>query len=74
MKVLKEKLLKFHNEYIRKTQQYDQYYEDHSRISQEIQMKHQALEAFKETVAVFKDQISLHETFQKQVAQHEMAK
>ncbi len=39
---------------------------------QEIQLKNQALDAFKETVKVFEDQIELHNNFQKQAASHEV--
>lgn len=41
---------------------------------QELQLKHQALDAFQETVTVFEDQIKLHERFQKEGAPHEMHK
>ena len=74
VELVKQKLLDHHLAYMDKTQTYDSLYEAHSRISQEVQLKHQALDAFKETVAVFKDQLKLHENFHKQAAQHEMGK
>ena len=41
---------------------------------QEIQLKYQALDAFKETVQVFKDQLDLHESHAKNAALHEQSK
>lgn len=46
-------------QYLEKRSQYDVLYEQHSRLSQEMQLKHQALDAFKETLIVFKEQIEL---------------
>ncbi len=74
VEMVKAMLLEHHRDYMSKTQQYDELYEKHSRITQEIQLKQQALGAFRETVDVFKDQIKLHETFQKQAQPHEVQK
>ena len=40
--------------------EYDNHYEQHSHLNQELQLKHQALDAFKETVKVFEEQLELH--------------
>ncbi|XP_064626241.1 phosphatidylinositol 3-kinase regulatory subunit alpha-like isoform X2 [Lineus longissimus] len=69
-----ERLTEIKQEYKAKTEEYDSLYEKHSRTTQEIHVKHQALEAFKETVLVFEDQVNLHERFQKEAAPHEMQK
>ena len=74
VKIMQETLMEHHRDYMAKTQQYDELYEKHSRITQEIQLKQQALGAFRETVEVFKDQIRLHESFQKQAQAHEVEK
>ena len=71
---VKQKLLEHHREYIDKTQTFDKLYEEHSHVSQELNIKHQALEAFKETVSVFEDQLKIHESYQRQAASHEVRK
>lgn len=71
---MQKKLMEINEEYMDKTQKYDIKYETHSKISQEIQLKHQALGAFRETVEVFKEQIKLHESFQQQAQPHELDK
>jgi phosphoinositide-3-kinase regulatory subunit len=40
--------------------EYDNHYEQHSHLNQELQLKHRALDAFKETVKVFEEQLELH--------------
>jgi phosphoinositide-3-kinase regulatory subunit len=40
--------------------EYDNHYEQHSKLNQELQLKHRALDAFKETVKVFEEQLELH--------------
>ena len=51
---------------------YDQYYEDYTRCSQEIVLKKQALDAFGEAVAMFEEQMKLHEKFQREAHRHEI--
>jgi len=41
---------------------------------QELQLKHQALEAFHETVEVFDDQLRLHDRFKKKAAPQDLPK
>jgi len=43
-------------------------------ILQELQLKHQALEAFNETVEVFNDQLRLHDRFKKKAAPQDLPK
>lgn len=43
-------------------------------VLQELQLKHQALEAFKETIALFEEQIKLLETFKNKAAPQELTK
>lgn len=74
VEVVCNKLMEINRDYLQATIRYDEYYEEHSRTSQELQLKHQALDAFQETVTVFEDQIKLHERFQKEGAPHEMHK
>lgn len=53
-------LRQVHEDYLKKMNEYDRHYEDHSKLNQELQLKHQALDAFKETVKVFEEQLDLH--------------
>ena len=71
---MKQRILDEHREYLALTQRYDQCYDEHAAVSQQIRLKYQALDAFRETVTVFEDQIKLHETYQPQAAQHEIHK
>jgi len=41
---------------------------------QELQLKHQALEAFHETVEVFDEQLKLHDRFKKKAAPQDLPK
>nr|CAD7432568.1 unnamed protein product [Timema monikensis] len=67
-----KKLAEIHEEYMLKTKTYDDYSEDFTRTSQEIILKRQALDAFTEAVSMFKDQIKLHDKFQKEAQPHEI--
>jgi phosphoinositide-3-kinase regulatory subunit len=71
---MRVKFLEIHNTYMKKVQEYDAMYEEHSRISQELQFKHQALEAFRETISVFEEQVKLHEQFRKNATPLELGK
>ncbi|XP_022087779.1 phosphatidylinositol 3-kinase regulatory subunit alpha-like isoform X2 [Acanthaster planci] len=59
------KLKDKNKEYLEKTRQYDELYEEYSKSLQNIQQKRQALEAFNETVIVFTEQQELHERYHK---------
>ncbi|XP_062575749.1 phosphatidylinositol 3-kinase regulatory subunit alpha-like isoform X2 [Saccostrea cucullata] len=69
-----EKLKQVHNEHQTKMEEYDRLYETHSKLNQELQLKHQALDAFKETVIVFKEQMELHRSHHGDVPMHELQK
>lgn len=55
-----------------KTKLYDDYSEDFVQTSREIQTKRQALDAFKETVAMFEEQIRMQEKYQSEAQPHEI--
>lgn len=67
-----DKLLKINREYLTKTKQFDQYYEDYSKSLQQITIMKQALFAFTETLKIYDDQIRLHEQFHKEAQPHEV--
>lgn len=69
---IKQRLDNVKREYLHRSRVYDQYYEDYSRCSQEIQLKKQALNAFDEAIAMFDEQIKLHEKFQREAHRHEI--
>lgn len=71
---LMEKLKQVHNEHQTKMEEYDRLYETHSKLNQELQLKHQALDAFKETVIVFKEQMELHRRHHGDVPVQELQK
>lgn len=71
---IRNKLLEVHHDYIKKLQDFETMYDEHARISQELQLKHQALEAFKETIALFEEQMKLLETFKNKAAPQELPK
>ncbi|XP_035230496.1 phosphatidylinositol 3-kinase regulatory subunit alpha-like isoform X2 [Stegodyphus dumicola] len=54
-----EKLMKVNQEYLQKTKLFDQFYEDFSKTSQELQLKKQAQDAFDATLSVFEEQMQL---------------
>ena len=67
-----QRLMEVHKEYLSRSRLYDQYYEDYTRCSQEIVLKKQALDAFGEAVAMFEEQMKLHEKFQREAHRHEI--
>jgi len=67
-----QKLVEIHKEYLAKTRMYDDYSEDFIHTSQEIQLKHQALDAFRGAVAMFEEQIRIQEKFQCEAQPHEI--
>lgn len=69
---MRQRLDDINNEYLARSRLYDQYHEDYSRCSQEIQLKKQALDAFDEAVTMFEEQIRLHEKFQREAHRHEI--
>lgn len=69
-----QKLLAINEKYQGKANAYDRLYQNHSKASQELQLKSQALDAFRETLLVFEDQIKLHERHHKDAQAHEAQK
>ncbi|XP_057380000.1 uncharacterized protein LOC130702342 isoform X2 [Daphnia carinata] len=69
---MRQRLEDVHHEYLNRSRLYDQYHDDYSRCSQEIQLKKQALDAFDEAVAMFEDQLHMHEKFQREAHRHEI--
>lgn len=69
---IKQRLESVKREYLNRSRLYDQYYEEYSRCSQEIQLKKQALNAFDEAILMFEEQIRLHEKFQREAHRHEI--
>ncbi|CAH1393870.1 unnamed protein product [Nezara viridula] len=66
------KLVELNEEYYSKTKTYDDYFEDFTTTSKEIQLKRQALDAFKETVAMFEEQIKIQEKYKIEAQPHEI--
>ncbi|KAK9507473.1 hypothetical protein O3M35_007325 [Rhynocoris fuscipes] len=66
------RLVELNSEYVGKSKTYSEYSDEFSATSKEIQLKRQALDAFKETVGMFEDQIKLQEKFQKEAQPHEI--
>lgn len=66
------KLVELNEEYYSKTKTYDDYFEDFTATSKEIQLKRQALDAFKETVAMFEEQIKIQEKYKIEAQPHEI--
>lgn len=69
---MKQRLDDVNRDYLSRSRLYDQYYEDYSRCSLEIQLKKQAMDAFAEAVLMFEEQIKLHEKFQREAHRHEI--
>ncbi|XP_028317889.1 phosphatidylinositol 3-kinase regulatory subunit alpha isoform X2 [Gouania willdenowi] len=60
------KLCEYHQQYQEKNKEYDRLYEEHTRTSQEIQMKRTAIEAFNETIKIFEEQCQTQEQYSKE--------
>lgn len=67
-------LVDVNRQYLEKRAQYDRLYAQHTRTATEMQLKHQALDAFKETLIVFQEQIELHRRSHVEASQHEIQK
>uniref|UniRef100_A0A1A8PB37 Phosphatidylinositol 3-kinase regulatory subunit gamma n=1 Tax=Nothobranchius rachovii TaxID=451742 RepID=A0A1A8PB37_9TELE len=60
-----KKLQEYHNQYQEKSKEYDKLYEEHTKTSQDIQMKRTAIEAFNETIKIFEEQCHTQERYSK---------
>ncbi|XP_070196149.1 phosphatidylinositol 3-kinase regulatory subunit alpha-like [Littorina saxatilis] len=67
-------LIEINRQYLERRAQYDRLYTQHTRTATEMQLKHQALDAFKETLLVFQDQMDLHRRSHDQASGHELNK
>ena len=67
-------LIEVNRQYLERRAQYDRLYSQHTRTATEMQLKHQALDAFKETLLVFQDQMELHRRSHAEASQHEVQK
>lgn len=68
----KQRLREINRDFQTKEREYDNLYEQHTKTQLDLQLKHQALDAFKETIAVFEEQMELHRRFHSEAAQHEL--
>lgn len=66
------KLVDIDKELLIKTKMFDNLSDAFMITNKEIQLKHQALEAFAETVAMFREQVKLQEMLQKEAQPHEV--
>lgn len=66
------RLRQINKEYQIKELEYDSLYEEHSKTQLDLQLKHQALDAFKETISVFEEQMELHKRFHGEASPHEI--
>lgn len=69
---LLQKLVEINKEYYNKNKVFDEVQEDFTRTTHEVNLKQQALIAFKEAVKLFNDQIVLQEKFSKEAQPHEI--
>ena len=67
-------LLDVNHQFLTTTAQYDALYSQHSKTSQELRLKEQALEAYNETISMFEHQLTLHEKFHEDAAPGEVDK
>ncbi|XP_014233043.1 uncharacterized protein LOC106656534 isoform X2 [Trichogramma pretiosum] len=68
-----QKYVELEREIMLTMNKYQEIYELFNRASQEVTLKHNALEAFTETVRMFEDQLNAHGKFQKEAQPHEVA-
>lgn len=69
---LEQRLVEIHKDFVAKTKILDEVSEDFNRTLQQVTLKRQALDAFNEAVQMFKEQIKLHEKFNKEAQPHEI--
>ncbi|XP_074640608.1 phosphatidylinositol 3-kinase regulatory subunit alpha-like [Tubulanus polymorphus] len=72
--VVVDRLTDINIDYIEKLATYENLYEQNSKMTQEINLKHQALSAFEETIQIFQEQLKLHERCQHEAAPLEQQK
>lgn len=67
-----QKLVDVHREYFAKNKMLEEVSEDFTRTAHEVNLKTQALAAFREAVKMFNDQIVLQDKFNKEAQPHEI--
>ncbi|KAK3607153.1 hypothetical protein CHS0354_005281 [Potamilus streckersoni] len=70
----KKRLCSINAEFLQKEKEYDHLYEEHTHTQLDLQLKHQALDAFKETITVFNEQLKLHQSFHGEASHNEIAR
>ena len=65
VEALEKRLQDLNREYLVKSRDFDEMFEEHGRYSSELQIKRQALEAFNEAIAMFTEQMKVAEEAQK---------
>ncbi|CAG0882423.1 unnamed protein product [Darwinula stevensoni] len=65
VEALEKRLQDLNREYLVKSRDFDDMFEEHGRFSSELQIKRQALEAFNEAIAMFTEQMKVAEEAQK---------
>ncbi|XP_073421104.1 phosphatidylinositol 3-kinase regulatory subunit gamma isoform X2 [Dendrobates tinctorius] len=63
------KLQDYHGQFQDKSKEYDGLYEEYTKMSQEIQMKRTAIDAFSETIRIFEEQCHSQERYSKEVTE-----
>lgn len=67
-----QRLMEVNREYLGKSKQFDQFHDQFNRLSQELQIKNQALQSFAEAEAMFLEQADVLRHFQKEAPDHEL--
>ncbi|CAN7937568.1 unnamed protein product, partial [Ixodes hexagonus] len=67
-----QRLMEVNREYLSKSKQFDQFHDQFNRLSQELQIKNQALQSFAEAEAMFLEQAKVLQQFQKDAPDHEL--
>lgn len=65
------RLKEINRSYLEKSRQYDKFYDEYQKTSQNVMLKRQAVEAFTATLSLYDDQIELHKRSQDKVFPHE---
>lgn len=74
MKKEREAYIRADKEYNDEAKRFEKLHDEHAKITEELQMRHQAMEAFKETIAMFKESVKIVEKNERLVPQSELRK
>lgn len=67
-----QKLVEIHKDIVAKNKMMDEISEDFNHTCHEVSLKRQSLDAFNEAIQMFKEQIKIHEKFNKETQPHEI--